>query len=153
MNTHQVHIIVVDTRILCCVADSLQERRFASIGPSDYEDTKVSIFCFEVIGITTVVHNGCCGCGTAWEQYHGWQEGTKRRAELYKSFLLFPLSTKFIISSVFGQQKPSKKVEDALLAKIPRIRRPLIRRIRIYPCWVPCPVVTHRAVHHTSSRK
>ena len=56
MNTHQVLLIVVDTRILRCVADSLQERRFASIGPSDYKDTKVSIFRSEVIGITIAQH-------------------------------------------------------------------------------------------------
>ena len=56
MNTHQVHIIVVDTRILCCVADSLQEGRFASIGPSDYKYTKVSILCSGVIGITIALH-------------------------------------------------------------------------------------------------
>ena len=53
MNTHQILIIlVVDTRVLGCVADSLQERRFASISPTDYKDTKASIFCSEVIGIT-----------------------------------------------------------------------------------------------------
>jgi hypothetical protein len=45
MNTHQVLIIlVVDTRVLGCVADSLQERRFASISPTDYKDTKASIY-------------------------------------------------------------------------------------------------------------
>ena len=44
MNAHQVLIIVVDTRILSCVADLLQERRFASISPTDYKDAKVSIF-------------------------------------------------------------------------------------------------------------
>ena len=60
MNTHQVLIIVViDTRIFGCVADSLQERRFASISPTDYKDAKVSIFRSEVVWIT-VVH---CRCG------------------------------------------------------------------------------------------
>ena len=34
--------------------------RFAGIGPSDYKDTKVSIFFSEVIGIT-VGHHDCCG--------------------------------------------------------------------------------------------
>ena len=47
MNAHQVFIIlVVDTRALGCVAaDSLQleERRFSSISPTDYKDTKASI--------------------------------------------------------------------------------------------------------------
>ena len=53
INTHQVLlIVVVDARILSCVADPLQERRFASIGPTDYKDTKVSIFRLEVVGIT-----------------------------------------------------------------------------------------------------
>ena len=56
MNTHQVLLIVEDTRILGCVTDSLQERRFASIGPSDYKDAKVSILCSEVIGITIAHH-------------------------------------------------------------------------------------------------
>ena len=59
MNAHQVLIIVVvDTRILSCVADSLQERHFASISPTNYKDAKVSIFRLEVIGIT-VVHGRC----------------------------------------------------------------------------------------------
>ena len=57
MITHQVlMVLVVDTRILGCVADSLQERRFSSISLTDYKDTKASIFGSEVIGIT-VVHD------------------------------------------------------------------------------------------------
>ena len=60
MNAYQVLIIVVDTRIIGSVANSLQERRFASIGPPDYKDAKVSIFCSEVIRIT-VGHHGRCG--------------------------------------------------------------------------------------------
>ena len=69
MNPHQVLIIVVDTRILCCVADSLQERSFASISPTDYKDAKVSIFCSEVIGITAVAHFVVDkGKETAWER-------------------------------------------------------------------------------------
>ena len=52
INTHQVFIIlVVDARILGCVADSLQQRCLTSIGPTDYKDTKASIFCSELIGI------------------------------------------------------------------------------------------------------
>jgi hypothetical protein len=59
MNAYQVLIIlVVDTRVLGCVADSLQERRFTSISPTDYKDTKVLIFRSEVIGIT-VAHDRC----------------------------------------------------------------------------------------------
>ena len=51
MNTHQVlTIVIVDTRVLGCVADSLQERRFPSIGPTDYKDTKASIFRSEIVG-------------------------------------------------------------------------------------------------------
>jgi hypothetical protein len=61
MNTHQVLIIlVVDTRVLSCVANSLQKRRFASISSTYYKDTKSSIFLSEVIGIT--VAHGRCGC-------------------------------------------------------------------------------------------
>ena len=57
MSAHQVLIIVViDTRILSCVADSLQNRRFASIRPTDYKDTKVSIFRSKFIGITIAQH-------------------------------------------------------------------------------------------------
>ena len=59
MKTHQVLIIVVDTRILSCVADSLQERRFASISPTDHKNTKASIFRSKLIGIK--VAHGRCG--------------------------------------------------------------------------------------------
>ena len=53
MKTHQVlFILVVDTRVLGCIADSLQERRFARISPSDYKDTKALISPSKVIGIT-----------------------------------------------------------------------------------------------------
>ena len=59
MNTHQVLIIVVvDTRILGGVADSLQECRFASISPTDYKDTKASIFRSKIIRIA-VAHYRC----------------------------------------------------------------------------------------------
>ena len=59
MSTHQVFIIlVVDTRVLGCVADSLQQRRFSSISPTDYKDTKASIFRSELIGIR-VPHDRC----------------------------------------------------------------------------------------------
>ena len=50
MNTHQVlAILVIYTRVLGCVADSLQERRFSSISPTDYKDTKARIFHSEFI--------------------------------------------------------------------------------------------------------
>ena len=58
MNTHQVLIVVVDTRVLGCVANSLQERSFASVSTTDYKDTKVLILCSKVIGIT-VAHDRC----------------------------------------------------------------------------------------------
>ena len=60
MNTHQVLItLIVDTRVLGCVADPLQKRRFASISTTNYKDTKASIFRSEVIGIN--VAHGRCG--------------------------------------------------------------------------------------------
>ena len=53
MKTHHVLVIlVVDTRVLGYVADSLQERRFASISPTDYKDTKAFIFRSEIIVFT-----------------------------------------------------------------------------------------------------
>ena len=54
-NAHQdLLILVVDARVLGCVADSLQDhdRRFASISPTDYKNTKASICRSEIIGIT-----------------------------------------------------------------------------------------------------
>ena len=71
MNPHQVLIIVVDNRILGCVTNSLQECRFASIGPTDYKDTKVSILRSEVIGITVAHASSRCGrvkIESAWER-------------------------------------------------------------------------------------
>ena len=57
MNTHQVLIVpVVNTKLLSRVADSMQERRFASISPT--KDTKASTFRLEVIEFT--VSHGCC---------------------------------------------------------------------------------------------
>jgi hypothetical protein len=58
MNTHQVLMLfVVDTRVLGCVADSLQEGRFPCISPTDYEDTKASVFRSEIIGGILVAHH------------------------------------------------------------------------------------------------
>jgi len=52
MNTRQVlTTLVIYTRVLGCVTDSLQERRFACIGPTDYKDTKARIFLSELIGV------------------------------------------------------------------------------------------------------
>jgi hypothetical protein len=58
LNAHQVLIIVVDTRIFGCVADSLQQRRFAGISPTDYEDAKSSIFRSEFIWIKAAHGHG-----------------------------------------------------------------------------------------------
>ena len=63
MNTYQVLIVLVaNTRgleSLDRVADSLQKRRFSSISPTDYKDTKAYIFNSEVIEFT--VAHGRCG--------------------------------------------------------------------------------------------
>ena len=68
MKTHHVLVIlVVDTRVLSCVADSLQERRFASISSTDYEDTKASIFRSKLIGIK-VAHGRCGWVKGEWER-------------------------------------------------------------------------------------
>ena len=49
MNAHQVLVIlVVDTRVLGCIADSLQEGRFTSISPTDYKNTKAGISISEI---------------------------------------------------------------------------------------------------------
>ena len=66
MNTHQVLIVVVDTRVLGCVADSLQESRFACVSPADYENTKTSILRSEIIGIR-IAHGRCGGTSSLWE--------------------------------------------------------------------------------------
>ena len=60
MNTHQVLAIIVDPRVLCCVADSLPVRRFPSVGPTDYKDTKASIFRSELIGRIQLVEVRRC---------------------------------------------------------------------------------------------
>ena len=49
MSTRQV--LIIYTRVLGCVADSLQERRFSRISPTDYKDTKARIFHSEIIGV------------------------------------------------------------------------------------------------------
>ena len=53
---HVLIILVIYTRVLSCVADSLQERRFASIGPTDYKDTEVRVFLSELIDGIEVAH-------------------------------------------------------------------------------------------------
>ena len=43
--TYQVFpIFVIDTRLLCCVANSLKKCRLASIGPPDHEDPEMTVF-------------------------------------------------------------------------------------------------------------
>ena len=68
MKTHHVLVIlVVDTRVLSCVADSFQERRFARISPTHYKDTKVSISHSKLIGIK-VAHGRCGWVKGEWER-------------------------------------------------------------------------------------
>ena len=55
LNTHQVLIIVIDTRILGCVADSFQKRHLARIYLTKYKDTKASICSSKVV----VAHDHC----------------------------------------------------------------------------------------------
>ena len=55
----QVSAILVDRKVFGCIADSLEERRFARIIPTNYKDMKGSIFCSDVIGIA--VAYDCCG--------------------------------------------------------------------------------------------
>ena len=54
-NTHQVLIVVVDTRVLGSVADTLQEGCFTSVSPTDYKYSKASILRSEVIVITVAI--------------------------------------------------------------------------------------------------
>ena len=43
--THQIFpIFVIDARLLCCIANSLEKCRFASIGPPDDEYTEMTVF-------------------------------------------------------------------------------------------------------------
>ena len=53
LDYHVPIILVVDARVLGCVADSLQQRRFAGISPTDYKDTKASILCSQIIGVSS----------------------------------------------------------------------------------------------------
>ena len=64
MNTRQVFaILVIYTRVLGRVADSLQERRFSCISPTDYKDTKARIFLSELIDGIEVTHRRRRGWG------------------------------------------------------------------------------------------
>jgi hypothetical protein len=57
INAHQVlAILIIYTRVLGCVADSLQERRFARISPANYKNTKARIFLSELIDGIEVAH-------------------------------------------------------------------------------------------------
>ena len=62
MNTHQVSVIkvLVIDGVLSCVADSLQDRCFASISPTDYKDTKASKSCSKIIAIKWHWHDSNC---------------------------------------------------------------------------------------------
>jgi hypothetical protein len=77
LNTHQVLIIVVDARIFGCVADSLQQRRFAGISTTDYKDAKSSIFRSEFIWI-----KAAHGRGKAWGKGKERLRGNAQRSGL-----------------------------------------------------------------------
>ena len=83
MNTHQVLIVVVDTRVLGSVADTLQEGCFASISPTDYKYTKASILRSEIIRIT--VAHGCWGWEGKEEFRGDAQDDVPTRGELEES--------------------------------------------------------------------
>ena len=98
MDTHQVLLIVVDTWILGCVTDSLQKGRFASIGPSDYKYTKVSILRSEVIGIT-IAHHVVQVVGCHWvkvRRLRGNNITSLILSSLMHSSKFIPLPTTFI---------------------------------------------------------
>ena len=83
MKTHQVLIIlVVDTRVLGCVADSLQERRFASISPTDYKDTKASIICSKLI-VIKAAHGRCRWLRVKTLQKRDWEDAQDRCGKLF----------------------------------------------------------------------
>ena len=59
MNTHQIlFVVVVDTRVIGCITNTLQERCFASISPTNYKNTKSSILRSLFISIR-IVHGRC----------------------------------------------------------------------------------------------
>ena len=50
--THQIFpLFIVDARFFGCIANPLQNCCFASIGPSDYKNTKVMVFLASVEGV------------------------------------------------------------------------------------------------------
>ena len=50
--THQIVVVfVVNAWLFGCITNSLQERRFASVGASDDENTKMFIFLSKLEGI------------------------------------------------------------------------------------------------------
>ena len=74
--THQAFpIFIVDARFLCCIANSFKKCRLASIGPSDDEDTEMTVFLSKfLIGLSA----GHCG----WEHVGGTSaRGTKLMAD------------------------------------------------------------------------
>ena len=76
MNTRQVLTsLVIDARVLGCVADSLQERCLTRISPTNYKDTKARIFISEIIGGI-----GVRGGMVVAHRRRGWKQG--RRCDL-----------------------------------------------------------------------
>ena len=115
MNTHQVLIIlIVDTRVLGCVADPLQECRFASISTTDYKDTKASIFRSEVIGINValgrwdseIFHSEAIEINVS---HHGrWGEEIRRanaRLQAYSLSLTFSFLLYLIVNSNLNKRE------------------------------------------------
>ena len=105
----------VDTRILGRVTDSLQKSRFASIGPSDYKYTKMSILCSKVIGIT-IAHHVVLVVGCHWVKIKRLRGNnitslTFRRVVSGKVFyyILFFISFLLVVSYQLGGQQVYRK--------------------------------------------
>ena len=63
---HQVFSLVVNARILSCVANPLEQRSFSSIRSTDNKDAKVAVFGSEFRGFFRVDWSCfCSGCGEA----------------------------------------------------------------------------------------
>jgi len=63
---HQVFALVVNARILSCVAHPLEQRRFPCICSTDNKDAKVAVFGSEFRSFLRVNWSCCCNeCGEA----------------------------------------------------------------------------------------
>jgi hypothetical protein len=54
--THQILSFIINARVLGCIADSLQDCSFTSVGPTDNENTKVVVFRASVEGVEEAGH-------------------------------------------------------------------------------------------------